>query len=87
MDLKSEPMPIRPFLSGQAFDPETIKTMSEVLERVCAEIGVKLGDGKKKNPAAEIVAEKIIEHAQRGVRTPTSLYKATIADFTPGRKS
>jgi hypothetical protein len=76
-------MPIRPFLAAAAFDPEVIKIMSEVLERVCAEIGVKLGDGKKKNPAAEIVAEKIIELAQRGVRTPTALYEATIADFRP----
>ena len=75
-------MPIRPFLSNQAFDPESIKTMSDVLERVCAEIGVTLFVDRK-NPAAEVVAEKIIEHAQRGVRTPTALYEATIADFRP----
>ena len=50
-------MPIRPFLAGQAFNPETIKTMSDVLERICAEIGVTLG-GTGKNPAAEIVAAK-----------------------------
>ena len=28
-------MPVRPFLSGQAFDPETIDKMSEALKSVC----------------------------------------------------
>jgi hypothetical protein len=28
-------MPIRPFLAGQAFEPETIRDMSLALERVC----------------------------------------------------
>jgi hypothetical protein len=36
-----------------------------------------------KNPAAEIVAAKIIEHTQRGVKTQTELYLATIADLKP----
>jgi hypothetical protein len=74
-------MPVTPFLTGQAFDPETINTMSDVLERICAEIGVTLGEGK--NPAAEIVAGKIIQHAQRGVRTQTAPYIATMADLKP----
>jgi hypothetical protein len=69
-------------LAGQAFDPETIKTMSAVLERICAEIGVTLG-GTGKNPAAEIIAAKIIEHAQRGVKTQTQLYLATMAGLKP----
>lgn len=77
-------MPIHPFLSGQAFDPETIKLMSDVLERICAEIGVTLGNGK--NPSAEIIAEKIIEHAQRGIRTETALYLATMADLKAGTR-
>jgi hypothetical protein len=32
-------MPIRPFLSGAAFDPETIRAMSVALECVCRELG------------------------------------------------
>jgi hypothetical protein len=72
-------MPIRPFLSGQAFDPETIKMMSAVLEQIRAEIGVTLGNGK--NPSGEIIAGKIIEYAQRGVRTQTALYLATMTDL------
>jgi hypothetical protein len=51
------------------------------LERICAEIGVKRGDGK--NPSVKIIAAKIIEHAQRGMSTQTALYLATMADRTP----
>jgi hypothetical protein len=50
-----------------------------VLERVCAEIGIKLGNGK--NPAADNIAAKIIQHAQRGLRKEKALYLATMADF------
>ncbi len=78
-------MPITPFLDGHAFDPESIKLMSDVLDRVCDEIGVKLDTGKK-NPAAETVAEKIIDYARRGVRTETALYLATMAAFKPGTR-
>ena len=39
------------------------------------------------DPAAEVIAIKIIELAQRGVKTPTALYLATIAGFKlDGRK-
>jgi hypothetical protein len=37
-------MPIRPFLAGQAFDPETISKMSAAFENVCAALGMKLVD-------------------------------------------
>jgi hypothetical protein len=32
-------MPIRPFLVGQAFEPELIRQMSLALETVCAKFG------------------------------------------------
>jgi hypothetical protein len=62
-------MPIRPFLAGQSFDPEIIATMSEALEKVCEALGLRLVD----DPATRLVAQKIIELAQRGVRDATSL--------------
>ena len=71
-------MPITPYLRGQAFDPETIKVMSAALEQVCADLGI---SDMRKNPAAEIIAESIIQQAQRGVRTQAALYSATIAEF------
>jgi pentose-5-phosphate-3-epimerase len=56
-------MTIRPFLSGRAFDPETIDKMSEALKGVCDTLSLKLVDG----PETRLVAQKIIELAQRGV--------------------
>jgi len=74
-------VPITAYLRGQAFDPETLDVMSAALEQVCADLGIK---DARKNPAAEIIAESIIQYAQRGVRTQTELYLATMAEFKPG---
>ena len=76
-------MPITPYLAGQAFDPETIEVMSSALELVCDNLGIKI-EPRRKNPAADVIAEKIIQHAQRGVRTKKALYLATIAEFKLG---
>jgi hypothetical protein len=62
-------MPIRPFLAGQAFEPEVIREMSFALERVCGELNLALTD----DPATRLVASKIIELAQRGVRDAPTL--------------
>jgi hypothetical protein len=55
-------MPIRPFLRDQAFDPETIATMSAALESVCDELRLKMID----DSATRLIAEKIVQLAQRG---------------------
>jgi hypothetical protein len=55
-------MPIRPFLAGQAFQPETITDMSDALERVCGTLGVRSGD----ETMNRLVAEKIIDSASVG---------------------
>jgi hypothetical protein len=70
-------MPIRSFLSGQPFDPETIASMSLALERVCKGLGLKNID----DAATRLVAEKIIELAQRGVRDPNALASMTLKEF------
>jgi hypothetical protein len=49
---------IRPYLSGQAFEPDTIRSMSLALKRACEEMGLRPG---KNDPATRFVAEKIIE--------------------------
>jgi hypothetical protein len=74
---------ITPYLQGQAFQPEVIDTMGKVLERICSELGLSLYDGKK-NPAAEVVARKVIEFSERGVRDEDALYDATISDLELG---
>jgi hypothetical protein len=72
---------ITPFLRNKPFDPDTVSLMSRTLERVCAELGLKLED-----PAAEVVAFKVIELVQRGVRTQTGLYLLTMAAFKLGEE-
>lgn len=70
-------MPIRPFLAGQPFEPELIREMSLALESVCAKLVLPLND----DPATRLVASKIIELAQRGVRDATSLSAMTLKEF------
>jgi hypothetical protein len=70
-------MPIRPFLAGQPFDPETIATMSTALESVCKALGLNIVD----DPATRLVAQKIIELTQRGIRDAEMLSAATLREF------
>jgi len=70
-------MPIRPFLAGQAFEPERIQQMSLALESVCRKLGLSLGD----DPSTRLVASKIIEFAQRGVRDAPTLSAMTLKEF------
>ena len=70
-------MSIRPFLSGQAFDPETIDKMSEALQSVCDTLSLKMVD----DAATRLVARKIIELARRGVRDATALRAMALKEF------
>ena len=70
-------MPIRPFLLGQAFEPEIIREMSLALEHVCETLALRLVD----DPNARLVASKIIELAQRGVRDAPTLTAMTLKEF------
>ena len=72
-------MPIRPFLAGKEFQPEIIREMSLALETVCAKLELNLTD----DPATRLVASKIIELAQRGVRDASSLSAMTLKEFKP----
>ena len=70
-------MPIRPFLAGQAFEPELIQQMSLALESACGALGLSLTD----DPATRLVASKVIEVAQRGVRDAPTLSAMTLKEF------
>jgi hypothetical protein len=70
-------VPIRPFLSGQAFDPDTIREMSLALESVCQELGLKVID----DAATRLIAEKIIELSQHGVHGVATLHAMTVKEF------
>ena len=70
-------MPITPYLAGQAFDPEVIETMSAAFMAACDALHLKVGD----DPATNLVAAKVIELAQRGIRDPEMLRKMTLNEF------
>ena len=75
-------MPITPFLAGQAFEPDDIETMSAAFVSACDNL--QLAD--RADPLTEIVAAKIIELMQRGIRDPDTLLERTLREF-PGRVS
>jgi hypothetical protein len=70
-------MTIRPFLSGRAFDPEVIEKMSAAMRSVCETLHLELADG----PETRLVAQKVIEFAQRGVSDVATLRAMTLSDF------
>ena len=70
-------MPIRPFLAGQAFDPQTITKMSAAYERVCAALGIKFVD----DAATRLVALVVIELVQRGVKDVETITAMTLERF------
>ncbi len=63
-------MPIIPFLRGQAFDPETIEAMAAAFSKTCDALGLI----ERTDPISNLVAEKIIELAERGLRNPTAIH-------------
>jgi hypothetical protein len=74
---KERDMPITPFLRHQAFDPETIQVMSSAFVKVCTSLGL----ADRADPLTEIVAQHIIEAAQRGIRNETALFLSVLRDF------
>ena len=70
-------MPIRPFLASQPFEPEIIREMSLALENVCDALALRLVDDQN----TRLVASKIIELAQRGVRDAPTLTVMTLKEF------
>ncbi len=70
-------MLIRPFLANKAFDPEVIGEMSAALDSVCKGLGLSVVD----DPATRLVARKIIELAQRGVRDASRLSAAALREL------
>jgi hypothetical protein len=68
-------MPITPFNSGNAFQPETLHNMSTAFESACN----KLGRG---DPGTEMVAKFIVKLAQSGVTDVDTLFPATLKEFS-----
>jgi len=60
---------IIPFLKGQAFDPELVEAMGDAFSKTCDALELVDGGG----PITALVAAKIIELAERGLRNPTAM--------------
>ena len=70
-------MPITPLLVGGPFQPEDIEKMSEAFVVTCEKL--RLTDCT--DPITELVARKIIEFAQSGIRDPDMLILQTPREF------
>jgi hypothetical protein len=67
-------MPIRSYLNGQRFDPETVRLMGLAYEMTL--ISLRLVD--RGNIANNVVAQKIIELAKAGERDPERLCEGVL---------
>jgi len=68
-------MPITPFNSGNAFQPETLHNMSNAFEAACNKLG-------RRDPATEMVAKFIVKLAQSGVTDVDTLFLVTLKEFS-----
>jgi len=69
--------PITPFLRGRALDPETAQAVANALVMTCEALGLSNRD----DAMTQLVAEKIIELAKRGLENPTALHLAAMKEF------
>jgi hypothetical protein len=73
------PMPIRPYLDGQRFDPETIRVLGLAFEM--ARVALRFADrGELEN---EVLARKIIDLAKAGECDPERLCDGVVQQFRP----
>jgi hypothetical protein len=68
---------------GVAFEPQDLIAMSMAFDDVCK--ALKLASGN--NKATETIAERIIELARRGERSPTKLRDRVLAEASAGQDS
>jgi hypothetical protein len=71
-------VPIRGFLAGRTFDARAINQMSLAFDGACDELGLVKS---VQDPATSLVAEKIIEVAQRGVHDPDLLRRMALNEL------
>jgi hypothetical protein len=70
-------MPMLRGLNNSGFDPDAIKCLAVAYEDACAELHLPTETTSLK----EIVAKKIIAHAQGGERNPIVLRDAVVAEL------
>jgi elongation factor P hydroxylase len=70
-------VPITPFLKGQAFDPELVNAMGVAFSKTCDALGLT----ERSDPITALVAEKIVELAQRGLRNPAAMHRMAMTEL------
>ena len=68
-------MPIYALLKDRGFDPEHCQAMGVAFEGLLQELGLR----DRSDPLCTLVAQKIIELGQRGVRDPKRLHELALA--------
>lgn len=71
-------MAIYRLLQNSAFDPDMIKCMTDAYEEACRVL--KLA-GRSAEPTTELVARKIVEIAQTGVKDPAELRRRALDEL------
>ena len=69
-------MPIRKFIPGATFSPETIKDMTVAFERIRVILNLENPD----DPLVEVVAKKVVSLASQGILDPNEIERRVIAD-------
>ena len=75
--LEAHILPITPFLEGQAFDPELVEAMGAAFVSTCDALGLT----DRTDAITTLVAEKIVELAQRGLRNPTAMHLMAVNEL------
>jgi hypothetical protein len=70
-------MPIRPFLNGEKFDPETTRVLGCAFELTC--IALRVGDCE--DEVKQAIANKIIALAKAGERHPDVLCEQVLKEI------
>jgi hypothetical protein len=70
-------MPITPFLNGHLLDPETRRILGVAFEQVC--VALRIGDCD--DDVKQAIANKIIELAKTGERSPDRLCERALEDI------
>jgi aspartyl/asparaginyl beta-hydroxylase (cupin superfamily) len=69
-------MPIKKYLGGASFDPETIEIMVTAFNETRIILNVK----NENDPLAEVVAKKIVSLASEGVCDPAVIRQSVVED-------
>ncbi len=72
-------MPIRSFHTGRVFDPDAVTVMAVAFDAVCNHLGIR---STSDDPVTRLIAEKVIEIAQRGASDPDLLQSMALSELS-----